>query len=473
MTDQTGNFNDTTMRRDLENIFGVSDRGIRTYFSVTIHNEKEDFSPMKLLTRQVNRDYYKMTGEAFHVRVLMSAGDYFYRVLPFKENLEISIYKETLYENGDINEDNPPKEIRYKALLDLKSNPNMGSDSIANMRREDVDRIPPFEIVFEMLDRREEVYRLKSLDGVYSNITVEEVLKGVVPHEANKVKVDGNPIVQAVNVDPPKNVTRYPQLHIPSGTLLRDIPGFLQEASLGVYNAGLGNFFQVYKNKPTLFVYPLYDTKRFEREGVRLVIYSVPEDKFPSMDKTFRIEGKTIFIASTGEKKVIEQSRNNDINRGVGFRMSNAESFMTKPVEITDAGIKANRNRLNIEVGGYKRKDQTNYAPVVGASSNPFLEYSRFLSGHVDGVSCVWENSNEDLLYPGMPVKFIEMDKGIYVERTGTLVKSFTLDALVGSPMSSESTYSSKTNLTLFLEQKTNLPDPVEKDTDWENKKLY
>ena len=59
---------------------------------------------MKVLVYENLRDYYKDTGETFHIRVMMTFGDYIYRVIPFKDNLEISLTTSWMFEGGDENE---------------------------------------------------------------------------------------------------------------------------------------------------------------------------------------------------------------------------------------------------------------------------------------------------------------------------------------------------------------------------------
>ena len=205
----------TSLWDDILSVTGTTDRSRILRLFITIHTEKEDFQPMKVLVYENLRDYYKDTGETFHIRVMMTFGDYIYRVIPFKDNLEISLTTSWMFEGGDENEDLPPKEVRYKALLDTQKNPFFGSQSLTNRSNIDLNHMPLQEINFELVDRREELLRLKTVSGIYRNISVEQVLRGVFFHEANKIKVDGKNSIEVLDLDPPDQKNSVPELLLP------------------------------------------------------------------------------------------------------------------------------------------------------------------------------------------------------------------------------------------------------------------
>lgn len=452
-----GIVNTTPLWEDILSVVGSSDKKRNLHVSAIFHTEKEDFPVMKVLLVENKRDYYKSTGEYGAISVYMSMGDYIYRLIPFRDHLEISLKTTCMDDSGKSHKDNPPTVVRYKALINFNINPFPSSENISNRSIADLNLLPPVTATLELQDRCEELLRLKTLDGSFSNKTTEQILKGAWLHEANKVKVDGKDIVQILQIDPPDNSAVYGNLVIPNGTLLRDIPGFLQEKGKGVYTGGIGSFFQRYNNKPGWFVYPLYKKERFDQDRFKLVIYAVPEGKMPGMNRTYRTEGKITYIAATGEKKMADTSKNTDLNHGTGFRMPDAEAFMLKPVEIGPDGIKANRRRLVHEVSHRERKDQINSANMQSSSANSFKQYSDVLSREFSAVAVTWENSNPDLLYPGMPVKYVYMDRGEYIESKGTLVTAYSVTKLIGNPLE-ESNHAVSTQLNILVEPQSFLP---------------
>lgn len=450
----------TPLWEDILSVIGVTDRAVRIHLGAVIHTEKEDFPAVKVTLREMNRDYRKMTGEFYHLQFLLGAGDYFYRLLPFRENLEVSVKTTYMFENGHEDPDNPPFIIRYKGLFVPDKNPYPSSESMSNRTLEDTDKLAPVSVQLELQDRCEEPLRVKMISGVFNNVTMEQMLRGAFIYEANKVKVDGKPIIQVAEIDPPHNKAIFPNLIIPHGTLLRDLPGYLHENENGIYNAGIGNFFQRFKQKPTWFVYPLYAPKRFDEDRYKIVIYSVPPDKMAGYDKTYRREGKITYIAATGDRKEADHAKNPELNLGVGFRMPDAEAFMKKPVKILPDSWNAKRKNLNYEVSHRDRKDSLSYAPVIGSSANPFFEFSEVLSRQFTMMVISWENSDPELLYPGMPCKYVYMDRGIYTEAKGTLAVAYSITQLLGNPIEDRN-FMTTTQMYLIMEPQS---EPTKND---------
>ena len=89
----------TPLYQDIKSVIEAPDNGRNIRLEATIHTEKEDFRPLKVLMLQNQRDYYKQTGESFHLVVLMAMGDYTWRLLPFRDHLEISL--KTLFQHKE------------------------------------------------------------------------------------------------------------------------------------------------------------------------------------------------------------------------------------------------------------------------------------------------------------------------------------------------------------------------------------
>lgn len=453
-----GNIENTPLWIDIFSILSKGNSKRQLHISAIIHNEKEDFPVIKILLLENKRDYYRSTGEYSNLTVFMTASDYLYRVIPFRDHLEISLKLTVFFDKDVKGKDKKSEIVRYKALISFDKNSLPTSENISNRERNELNLLPPVTVMFELQDRNEEVLRLKTIDGTFNNVGVEAMLKSSFLDSLSDVKIDGKPVVEVVDVVPPDNKKSLMNLVIPSGTLVRDLPGFLQEKSKGIYKTGLGSFFQRYKNKPTWFVYPLHDKDRFKTDVVKLVIYSIPPEKMPGMNNTYRTEGKVIYVVTTGDRKAADTSKNTDLNQGVGFRMSDPESFMIKPVEITETGINANRRRLNTEIAGRERKDQLNSASYQPLSGNQYSHFSRLASNNFSGMAVVWENSDPSLLYPGMPVKYVHMDRGDYIESKGTLIGCFSVTKLIGNPLE-ESDHVTSTQLNIFMEPQSRLPN--------------
>jgi hypothetical protein len=238
--------------------------------------------------------------------------------------------------------------------------------------------------------------------------------------------------------------------------MIVNIPTFLQERMGGVYSSGIGNYLQKYSGKKVWFVYPLYNPKRFDTaKDDRAIIYALPQDRFPAIDRSYKKDGPILHILANAAKRYKDSADIDYMNSGSGFRMADARAYMKKPVEITEDGPKGKRSNLNFELTARDRKDGLNYAPFTsdGASSNPFKEYTKANARNVARVDFVWENCDAELLYPGMPCKYIFMDDEKPVELKGIIVNVQVLTELQGNGLSGK-TYKSMCTVTILTELK-------------------
>ncbi len=420
---------------DFRSIFEKPETADNIHLTGEVHTVNEDVPIFKILQAENVRNYMKDTSEFFVVTAYMAAGDYLYRVYPYKDNLEVTIKQMWMTTKGELDEDRPPKTNRYKAIFKPEMNPRGTNDPLSQRKIDDLNRLAPVTIVLELQDRREEALRSKTVSGIYHDLKMEDVIRAATYYEVQKVKVEGKTPLEVIDIVEPDNQQPYPHLLLPSNIFVEDLPGWLQEKAKGVYNAGIGSFFQDFEDKPSWFVYPLYNDQRFDKAGKKLVVYDVPQDKMPGMDTTYRKEGDVLYVATTGNTGNLKTAHNRELSQGVGFRFADGESFMKKPVEITSDGVNAKRKRLNYEFANYDRKDQNPYSPTYQSTSNPYFMMSKNIAYQMSLHVVTWETSNPDLIYPGMPCRFVYADKDEKVELDGTVVFCFTNTVIQGNPL--------------------------------------
>ena len=314
------------------------------------------------------------------------------------------------------------------------------------------------DVSLQLEDRSLEPLRIKTVYGVFRSVSMKQLIFNLLMGESVKVLVDGKPCVDGIDVVDPDNTALNEEMMVPQGTLIASLPTYLQERGKGVYKGGMGTFLQTYKGKKLWFVYPLYDLNRFNKGKDRLVIYAVPEGRLDGIDRTYKSESNALYIVATGKKVYHDTGRVNEINEGFGFRMIDANAMMKKPVVIEDGKVLGSRGQLNFEVGSTARKDGMHYAPVLPASANPFKEYSKGLQRQCAQVDIVWENALPELIRPGMPCKYVFMDKGQYIEKYGTVLGVYALTKLQGKTLSG-SEYRTSCHLSLMMEMHTLQPD--------------
>lgn len=447
-----GDIESTPLWADIESVIYSGPKDVKYDYAALVHTQDNDFNIFKIIHIEEKCDYQSEIGPSMKISFQIGLGDYVYKLYPFRDNLEITIKRIPQNERGGTIAEADVETRRYKANLVLGKNPQITGERLANQSYTDLNTSHIQDVYMELLDRNFETVRTKtfpggSIVGKPAKDTIFALLMG----ESKNILIDGKAPVDGIDLVEPDNKEPIKHLFLESGMRAAYIPTYLQNEALGVYSTGIGTFFQRYKDKYYWYVYPLYKPARFDEDVDRLVIYAVPEERMPGIDRTYRTEGKVTYIVVTGSKSYIDSGKISDLNAGVGFRMPDANAMMKKPVKVTEEGPKGDRARLNSEVAGRERKDGNIYAPVLHASANPYKQYSDIARRQLARVDLVWENSDSEKVYPGMPCKYVFMDKDEYKEKRGIVIGKYTVRELIGKPTLSN-TYRTSTHLAIMLE---------------------
>lgn len=451
------NIKDTILWLDVKDIIYSARKPIKNEYRLMVHTEQEDIPVIKLITLDEVRDYVNNIGDVIHVKFMMALGEYMVRVYPFRTNLEVTIKRITLTEEGSSKEKNSIIYTeRYKAVFLTDENQNFTASELEGVDIDSLNTMNTVDVKLQLLNRSLEPLRIKQVSNIFRNVTQKQIIHNLMAGESSKIRVDGKVAIDSIDIVEPDNKEVKNHVIFPDDSLIVNIPTFLQEKMGGVYNAGIGSYLQVYKQKTTWFVYPLFNTNRFKvSKGDKAMIYGVTPGLFPNLERTYEVEAGIVRIVATNEVKYSDSADTDYMNKGSGFRMTDANAFMTKPVEITEEGAIPNRSSLNIEVAAEERKDGLNYAPMIGSrsSANPFKEYSRINARNVSRIDFLWENSNSSLLYPGMPCRYIFLDDDKIVELNGIVAFVQSLTELQGIGVNG-TVYKTKSVVTLLAEQK-------------------
>lgn len=463
MTQENSNvdFRDTPLWSDVESVITNGPKLVTFTSEIRIHTEKGDFNVLKVIEFQEKADYVQDFCASAFIRFYIGLGDFVYKLQPFRNMLEVTIRKVPQTFNEIPDPEAIIESVRYRAIMSSDKNSSITGKRVGNLDYNTLQTSNDLvEVCLELLDRNIEVLRVATVPGyAYRDVTPKQLISGLLVGQSQKYLVDGKPAIQALNFVEPDNSAPMKTAIIESNTKIANIPTFVQEKMSGVYSTGLGTFYQRVNDIPAWFVYPLFNNLRFDQGGERLVIFAVPEGTLSGMDKTYRRAGQVTYIVATGNNNYSDDSQVSDLNsNGVGFRQTDASAIITKPVELTTNGPITDRARLNREVAGRDRRDGVFYAPSVKPSVNPFKDYSRTAAQLSSTLEMIWENSNSDLILPGMPCKYVFMDSGEYREIKGTVLGKYTVSALSGAA-GTTSTYRTSTALKLSLEYYSKTPE--------------
>jgi len=398
-------------------------------------------------------DYVNNISDYIEIEIKMLYGHYVEYVYPYLSNFEVTLIRDIHQQKDD-----SVKRVahRYKAIYLYDRNQHIPNVSTAN--RNDLNQLGFVNISLQLLDLTVEALRVKTVYGSFDptitesskdkkqntkprSISIDTFIRCVISQEANKVLINGKPSLDAIEIQKVDNTEPIERYVVPSGTKLLDIPIFLQKKSMGIYNDGCGAYIDVFNDKKTYFVYSLYSATKYKESKYKTIIYIPMTSNYSNVKNTYIYEDKVLKIIALSNNRLSDKRDSEVMSEGIGFRITNAKSYMKKPVEITEKGPLFKRTGLVTEIIHKERKDNLNYANVSLTGSvtyNIFEKSAEVLKNVGNYITVIWHNSNPLYLYPGMAVKINSEDnKGKLLEHMAVVHQVQTvytsMDATAGS----------------------------------------
>ena len=455
---------DTAIWRTIEDIIYSDYKPARRIITGELHTEKTDFPIVKITHLDTVRDYINNIGDIIHVEFKMSLGDYMDVLYPYRHNLEFSL-KVKVLSDGDTPSKVKPGIDKFKAVFLPEANHNVGASETKLHDPDSMNMVDFIDVKLQLLNRSLEPLRIKTVMGIFKNASYRKLMYNIVGGESIKVLVDGKPAIDAIDIVEPDNKIPPSQVVFPSSMPIVSIPTYLQEQVMGVYNAGIGTYLQVLKSKRIWYIYPLYNTGRFEKDSVdKIIFYVVPEKKLQLAERTYHVDGKVTNVIVASDREYIDSAETTFMNKGVGFKLGDAQQFMTKPVKIVDEpkGPKSIKTDLNYQVMTVKRKDDLHYVPMSTEriSGNPFVEYTNVIVRKGAVITITWQNSNYNAIYPGMPCRYIYMANNKPMQIDGIIIHVHAIETLHGKGII-DSEHKSSCIVTMFVVPSTSKPVPL------------
>jgi hypothetical protein len=264
--------------------------------------------------------------------------------------------------------------------------------------------------------------RMILVGGIYRNVLAIDVIKTVMTNEIKKIKVDAKRLPKGIDIVPDTNPNKRDHVILPHGLKLVQLPEYVHRKCGGIYTSGFGYYYQ----NDHWYLYPCYDTTRFNKTNRKITIINVPPNKFPSIERTYRKNGNNIVILATGEVKYRDDSEVQQLNAGNGVRFAYANTFLQKYSNVGGNKAKVNRVDNNTEVISINRANGNNNIPLSNESitANSYEEYSKLARRQGSVIALVWENSLPELISPGMMVKIMYLNNGNIKEVYGVILKA-------------------------------------------------
>jgi len=277
-------------------------------------------------------------------------------------------------------------------------------------------------ITFQIISEAAYDLRLREFGNIYANTDTLTVIKSILGSMALKDRYSSSEAIASIVIDPVDNVRQWKSVKIPDGTALLAVPDYLQE-HYGIYQSGMGCFL---KNQ-TWYVFSPFNKEKRNQDVERLVVFNAPATTYRSLERNFKVDGKTLTVIGTGETKHSKGSDAEALNSGTGIRyatLSSLDSGSSTVDPAADPSTTADEYMTEYRGSDYASPYQNTVTSKERHSDNPLKESSTLAARGGEIVTVTWENGTLMPLLPGMPVKYHYGKSSKLSTMEGTLVSA-------------------------------------------------
>lgn len=381
------------------------------YIDAVIHTKFGDVPVMRILNYDVVRDYTTQYSDEISLAVVVPSGQMAYRVAPSRNELEITITGAAMSKSNESNEERKGLGLqRFRAILKEANDATLEASSRELLGEMTMD-IQNIEVVeFQLFSKSLEQFAMRSCGGIYRKTAVADLVRSLLLQEMQAVDVEDEYKPRGIDMVDPVDAAIRDHIVIPHGTMVYDAPGYIHKHCGGIYSAGLSYYYQ----DDYWYVYPTYDYKRFEESTRQLIIIQIPENKLPSIEYTYMVEGTVVSIVATGGLHLDDTSDINKRSSGNGVRFADASKFFENGVEVSNNKALMSRGKQNNEFISSKQKSGLNNVVMSQEriSANTMFQASQLAGKEGVRIQLTWQNSDPSLILPGMQTKIYYYKNG-------------------------------------------------------------
>ena len=376
-----------------------------------------DYYPTKVLSIHNNQDYVHNYGDVLMAELVFPMGTWQYDIVPNQSNIIATLQRIPMgrYGNSTRLDANIPHR-QYRAVLSETTRHELEGKLVTARDRDTANLSKLLTVHVQLIDLTLERLRLKQ-SGILTKGYVKQVITTLYTSGSSNLGVNEDTRCKGVIMTEPHNTTYQDHINIPARVRVPDVAKFIQN-ECGVYNNDITAYYQ----RGYWYVFPKYDFKRKNTTSKTLTILRVPPNRYPTVERTYFTENGSVTMLATSIGKHVDNVDALELNEGNGARFLNADVLMEGFVETGKNKAHASRGKNLNEIKTSDRPTGLNNAPFRVGTSNIHVELSKISSRQGTLYSVGWENSNSEVLYPGMPVQVIYQDGSALKQLDGTLI---------------------------------------------------
>ena len=424
------------------------------FLDATIHTLFGDVPVLKVLNLDLLREYTQQYSDEISLVVLVPQGQAAYRILPSRNQLEITLTGAAMAQHGELEAEKQGYGLeRFRAVLKKANDPTLEANA-RDLLQEDTMDLQDFSVLeIQLFSKAMEQFAMRSCGGIYRKTAVGDLVKTLLLQESARVNVEDAYKPLGVDMVDPVDTKIREHIIIPHGTKVYDAPGYIHKYCGGIYSAGLSYYYQ----DDYWYIYPTYDYKKFEEASRQLVIIQVPTTKLPNLDYTYMVEGSVTSIIATGELMLNDVSDLRKRSTGNGIRFADASRVFEEGVAVAGNKAVVSRGKLNNEFISSQQKSEFNNVVLSDEviTANTMYEASKLASKEGVHIQLVWQSSDPSLIRPGMKTKIYYYKSGQVRQLNAIVIGSHTMTSYEGKGLVT-GRFNRNTALLLFAANEAN-----------------
>lgn len=399
---------DTLMKEEFDKIATGTQYSVKFDIQCVVHTPNESLKSLFVLDFSMLRDYINNFSDVLTITPVFGSGTITHSIMPYGKELEATVTLRPLANVPDYVKSSiePMKEYRFKAILFEDGVSLVESNQLSDTTKsqKDIEDISALKI--QLVNPLQIKLRGKTFGGVIRNTDPITAVRALMTKYSVMSSVEQQYTVKGCSVAKGHTTKVREHIVVPHNTPIIRLPMVIDRIVGGLYPTG----FQYYLQKDIWYLFSPYNVKAYGKSQKTMTVINVTKDKLAQIEKTFRITPTQLILLSTGEVKFTRHSYKNEINETSGTRYIDAGRVM-------DGFGKSDGNKFIIN-----RKDNINEFTLsdnpdsfvkeskAKITSNHYLERSNMAFKNGAILQFIWENGVDDLVYPGMPVRYIYMD---------------------------------------------------------------
>lgn len=416
----------TTLQAEINRVIGDGNKPIFNNYELEIHANNKTYKAYAVDEVLRYRNFAGHYHEELTVTVMLNAADFTHGIVPYDNKLQATLRRSPMGSNFGIRKDDR-RSInvkRYNAYLYDTGSKLVESNNYGINYSGVAEKLGFVTVQVQLVDKVIEKLRAHRFSTVVKGCSAMDCIITLLDLKTREYGKEEGVEIQGVDAAPGYNNNALKQIVIPTNTPIigkdKSLPRILNEAQGGIYPTG----FSYYYDEGLWYLFPPFATDLFDKVENTVTIINVPANKYPSIERTYRLTSTQLVILSTGEVKHRDFSINAQANEGNGSRWLDARQMMGKFTSIVDGKLVFNGDKNVNEFLVSEREAGPNILTGGGISTGYGNEYAKLASRTGSYVQLTWEHANPALIRPGMPCRFMYLIKDMPYECYGTVVST-------------------------------------------------